>query len=160
MILDRMKKRSQLTTTSAASNMFRYRLTVSFSDTDAAGVVYFARIFDLAHRAYEAMLAAWRIPLRGILDQAVYALPIVSAAGEFKQPLRVGDELEIAVSVQRLAQRSFALHYSIVVPAQQTAAPAALLTTEHVAIDRLEGHVIPLPREVRAALEGVSGELS
>jgi hypothetical protein len=39
---------------------FSYVRTVRLADTDAAGVVYFARTLSICHEAYEAALAAAR----------------------------------------------------------------------------------------------------
>ncbi|MBD2021122.1 1,4-dihydroxy-2-naphthoyl-CoA hydrolase, partial [Leptolyngbya sp. FACHB-36] len=43
---------------------FVYSRTVRFSDTDAAGVVYFASALSICHEAYEASLAAVGVDLR------------------------------------------------------------------------------------------------
>jgi 1,4-dihydroxy-2-naphthoyl-CoA hydrolase len=152
MIPDQMEKGSQVST-AEAGKAFVHRTAVSFSDTDAGGVVFFAKLFDLAHRAYEATLVAWRLPLRQILDAGTYALPIVSAAGEFKLPLRVGDELQIGVTVERIAERSFGIRYEIARSNDEGTVVAAVVKTQHVAIDREEGRPILLPAEVRSALE-------
>jgi len=42
------------------SRYYEYRLTIRLDDTDAAGVLYFARLFRHAHLAYEALLDKMR----------------------------------------------------------------------------------------------------
>ena len=50
---------------SARSHVARTRVVLA--DTDAAGVVYFSRVFDLAHRCYEQMMEARGLPLQRVL---------------------------------------------------------------------------------------------
>ena len=43
---------------------FAYSRTIHFADTDAAGVVYFARYLSICHEAYEEALAAAGIDMK------------------------------------------------------------------------------------------------
>ena len=45
--------------------MIYYR-TVHFSDTDAAGVIYFASLLSVCHEAYENSLKSSRIDLKNL----------------------------------------------------------------------------------------------
>ena len=62
---------------------FRYERTVRLADTDAAGVVYFARVLSICHEAYEASLAAAGVPLASWIRKGTIALPIVHAHADF-----------------------------------------------------------------------------
>ncbi len=70
-----------------------------FGDTDPYGVVYFASFFRYAHQALEDFLRdlghepgeLFRNPDRNL------GMPVVAAGGEFRRPLRYGDEVEVRV---------------------------------------------------------------
>jgi YbgC/YbaW family acyl-CoA thioester hydrolase len=128
--------------------MFILRKIICLHDTDAAGRVYFANQFRLAHEAYEGFLAALGFPLADLLQSARFGLPIVHAEADYKAPLSVGDELDIAVKPLRVGVTSFTL-LSRITRAGRT---VGRVTTVHVAVDAKRGTKRPLPARLRAAL--------
>ena len=60
-------------------------------DTGAAGRLYFANQFRLAHEAYEAFMASLGFPIGDILKAGRFGLPIVRAEADYKAALSVGD---------------------------------------------------------------------
>ena len=134
---------------SARSHVARTRVVLA--DTDAAGVVYFSRVFDLAHRCYEEMMEARGLPLQQVLATGRYALPIVAARAELRSPMRLGDQLEVQLDVTEIGERSYRLTYAL--RSMQTPDRlAAEVATTHVAVDLATGKAMPLPAEVAAAL--------
>ena len=129
------------------------RIRVVLADTDAAGVVYFSRAFDLAHRCYEDMMEARGLPLKDVLATGRYALPIVAASAELSRPMRLGEELDVEVQTEEVGERSYRLAYRLRGPQTSERLGAAVATT-HVAVDLATGKVMPLPAEVRAVLDG------
>ena len=132
------------------------RTTVVMADTDAAGVVYFSRVFDIAHRCYEEMMAERGLPLQEVLATGRYALPIVAAGAEIGSPIRLGDRLDVELEVAEIGYRSYRLTFQL----RGSATPdrvGASVTTSHVAVDISTGRAMPLPDEVVAALRDTSG---
>ena len=83
------------------------------SDTDAAGVVYFAKGLEICHQAYEESLAAAGISLKQMLLEKTLALPIVRAEIDFMRPLFCGDELQVNLTASLISSNEFAIAYHI-----------------------------------------------
>ena len=83
------------------------------SDTDAAGVVYFAKGLEICHQAYEESLAAAGISLKQMLLEKTLALPIVRAEIDFMRPLFCGDELQVSLTASLISSNEFAIAYQI-----------------------------------------------
>lgn len=91
---------------------FNYRRRVYLADTDAAGVVYFARGLEICHEAYEESLAAIGIELKQIIEQKI-AIPIVRAEIDFLRPIFCGDKLQVSLDVSQINDSEFAIAYRI-----------------------------------------------
>ncbi|NEP01987.1 MAG: acyl-CoA thioesterase [Symploca sp. SIO2E9] len=114
--------------------LFTHNYTVRFSDTDAAGVVYFANVLVMCHEAYEESLAAAGINLKEFFTNSSTAVPIVHAEVDFFRPMFCGDELLIRLVPQHLSDNEFEVNYQIVAvsfPGQKL----AKANTKHVCIN-------------------------
>lgn len=92
---------------------FSYSRRVYLGDTDAAGVVYFARGMEICHEAYEDSLASAGVSIKQMLQSGKVALPITHAEIDFLRPLVCGDLLNIILSADRVNKSEFAIAYSI-----------------------------------------------
>jgi 4-hydroxybenzoyl-CoA thioesterase len=90
---------------------FRTTIKVRFSDEDHARIVYYPRFFHFFHVAFEDFFESEGVPYRVCLDEGV-GWPAVHAESDFESPVRFGDELEIAVDVERLGRTSATFRYS------------------------------------------------
>ena len=126
----------------------RFETTIRLPHTDAAGVVFYARYFDLVHLAFEDFLDAIGQPLQPDLHASRIGYPLVHAEADFKQSLRMGDRIAIEVHVSDLRERSFALDYLIT--CQGMAVSAA--RTIHAALDVPTKARVALPDGLRVAL--------
>ncbi len=68
-----------------------YTHAVRFSEVDGAGIVFFSRVFEIAHAAYEAWLSEGGAPLAVVLAAADWVLPLVRAEADYHAPMRLGD---------------------------------------------------------------------
>lgn len=123
---------------------FSHHRTVRLADTDAAGVVYFARTLSLCHEAYEESLAAAGISLHDFLGAAGVVVPIAKSEADYLRPLRVGDKLRISVAPTQLSENAFALRFEIfkLAPVEKV---AARVRTEHVCTAPAKRERAPLP---------------
>lgn len=112
---------------------FVYPSTVRFAEVDGASIAYFSRIFEHCHAAYEEMLAASGLPLRGILEREDWVLPLVHAEADFRRPLRLGDRLSVELRLERLGGSSATFAYRLVGEAGDLRAEARLV---HAFIDK------------------------
>ncbi|MCB9745967.1 MAG: acyl-CoA thioesterase [Alphaproteobacteria bacterium] len=93
---------------------YAHAFTVTFSEVDAAGIVFFSRTFEYCHAAYEAALAAGGLPLARILSEQDWVLPLVRAEADFKRPMRLGEALTVQVRLGELGDSSATLDFRIV----------------------------------------------
>lgn len=121
-----------------------YYRTVRLSDTDAAGVVYFARLLSICHEAYEASLAENGIELKAFFRDPATAIPIVHGSADFFRPLFCGDRLAVEMAPQRLNEGEFEVVYEIF---GTPASPPCLARakTRHACIDPASRRRVPLP---------------
>jgi len=149
--------------------MFSHEFTVKLRDTDAAGVVFFAAYFTIAHDVYELALEELGEPLGAWLREL--PMPLVKSEASYLSPLRHGERARVDLGVQRVGGSSFELRYEVWVspsrssrwsmsdaPLVASEAPptwrkACELKTIHVAIDPQHGRSVPLPLQLREALE-------
>ena len=132
--------------------MHVFERRIRLQHTDGAGVVFFARFFELAHEAYEDMLDAIGHPFPGDLAGEPVLYPIVHATSDYRAMLRLGDLLRIEVTVAKVKSRSFVLTYRFVNPAGEE---AAALETVHVAVDKATGRSTGIPDALADALRAV-----
>ena len=132
--------------------MFETTTTVRVHDTDAAGVVFFANYFRIAHTAYEAFMASVGCGIDKIIEQSHFLLPVVHAEADYKKGLSLGEELTIAMKAE-VRTRSFAISYRIT---DVQGNVAAELQTVHASINNKTKKIIPLPEEIKKGLETIS----
>jgi len=131
---------------------FSYSRTVHFPDTDAAGVVFFARYLSICHEAYEEALAAAGVPLATFFADHGVVVPVAKSEATYLRPLACGDKLRIDVTPVALSENSYEINYVI----WKTGAAdkrAAVVRTEHVCISSATRERLPLPAPVAAWIQ-------
>jgi len=92
---------------------FEYRTRVRFADVDHAGVVYFSRIYEYCHAAFEEMLRAADLPLEGLLGKVGWGMPLVHSEADYHRPLRLGEEITIEVAVSERTERRVSFAFRV-----------------------------------------------
>lgn len=128
---------------------FTYNRTVRFSDTDAAGVVYFANVLSICHEAYEASLETSGINIKDFFSNTSVAFPIVHADVDFFRPMFCGDKLIISLIPQKVGVDKFEIAYEIVVDDVML----AKAVTRHVCIEVSSRNKTELSGEIVKWLE-------
>ncbi|MCX6937809.1 MAG: thioesterase family protein [Verrucomicrobia bacterium] len=131
---------------------FSYARTIHFPDTDAAGVVFFARYLSICHEAYEEALAAAGIPLATFFADHGVVIPIAKSEASYLRPLLCGDKIRVDLTATRLTENSFALDY-VLWKTGTADKRAAVARTEHVCISSTTRERQPLPPAISAWLE-------
>ncbi len=137
--------------------MYTCESTIRLGQTDAAGVMFFARYFDLAHVAFEEFMASIGHALKPELHTSTIAFPLVHVEADYRQPLRMGDDVEVDVSVARVSAGSFTLAYLIRRVRSQhnpeaREVPVASITTVHASADVPSKSAVRLPETLSKAL--------
>jgi len=122
---------------------------VHFSETDPAGILFFSRVFEICHHAFEAFLAERGFPLARVLTDVDWLLPLVHAEADFAAPIRLGDTIAVDVKVERMSAGSITFTFAL---ATKERGPVATVRHVHAAIDRGTWKPRKLPDEVRTHL--------
>lgn len=147
--------------------MFSHEFNVKLRHTDAAGVVFFASYFTIAHDVYELALDSVGESLSTWLSTV--PMPLVKSEALYKGPLKHGERARVDLGVERMGRSSFELKYVFWVLPQSarwaseqasdvqhktdTWLQACELKTVHVAIDPKRGESIDLPPKMMKALD-------
>ncbi len=126
--------------------MTRHRVTVRLHHTDAAGVLFYGRLFELVQEAFEEALRAGGLPLADLLRGGGFGLRVVHAEADYAAPVRVGDSLDVRLSFEA-GDRSLRVNAEIADGAGRTVGAAHVV---HAAVDWATGAAVPLPDAVRA----------
>jgi 1,4-dihydroxy-2-naphthoyl-CoA hydrolase len=132
---------------------FAYLRTIHFSDTDAAGVVFFANTLALCHEAYEESLSAAGIELHAFFSAKSLIVPIGKTEAEYLRPLAVGDKVRVEVTPAALTENSYEVRYEVIKLGPKEKA-AARIRTEHVCLDAASRKRTPLPPDLAAWVRG------
>jgi 1,4-dihydroxy-2-naphthoyl-CoA hydrolase len=132
---------------------FTYQRTIHFSDTDAAGVVFFANTLSLCHEAYEESLGAAGIELHAFFSAQSLIVPISKTEAEYLRPLAVGDKVRVAVTPHALTENSYEVRFDVS-KLGATEKAAARIRTEHVCLDAASRKRTPLPPALAAWVRG------
>lgn len=126
--------------------------TVRFQDVDAAGIVFFARVFDLFHDAFVAALRDGGVRLEDVLRAREWGAPLVHAEADYARPLAFADEIVTEVTLDSVGGTSITVRHVV----RRGDVVCASGLTKHVFIDRATGRPRPVPAEVVAALGPVT----
>ncbi len=130
--------------------MFVAKNKVRMHDTDMAGILYFPRQFRFAHDALEDFVESEGYSFHQVFHEEKFVFVIVHCESDYYIPLKVGDQLNIHVSVERIGASSFTMCYEIY-KADHTHAGSA--KTIHVTLDRESRTKIPIPPVLKNTLE-------
>ncbi len=128
---------------------FVYKLPVRFHELDPAGIVFFARIFQYAHDAYEAWMREIGFPLHIPMAERGYALPLAHAEADFRAPIGPGQEIVIELAAASVGKTSYTLASRLKTP-QGTL--LASVTTVHVCVDAASRRPRALPPSLAEAV--------
>lgn len=133
--------------------MFETNATIELHHTDAAGAVFFADYFVIAHSAYERFMSSIGFALDQILSRFAFVLPIVHAEADYRRPLSLGDQLSIGLGIEAGNSAFTASYYFKDVRGEVV----AVLKTVHACVDKKTGKKRPLPPDLKDALTGMDG---
>jgi len=90
-----------------------FALTVYFEDTDAAGVVYYANYLKFMERARSDMIRAVGVDQNAMLRGDGSAYYVAHVDIHYRRPARLGDDLRIISTVQRVRASSVHIHQRV-----------------------------------------------
>ena len=130
---------------------FRTTLPARFQDVDAAGVLFFGRIFDYAHMAYEELIATSGFDRVRYFSGGDFLVPIAHAEADYKKPILHGERVTITIDVTRVGRASVTLRYTVTGPDGDL---RASVLTVHAFVARATMKPIPIPEPLRGFFLG------
>jgi acyl-CoA thioester hydrolase len=132
---------------------FRYSRRVQFSETDLAGIAHFSAYFRFLEEAEHAL---WRAAGLSIgAAEKTGGWPRVSAAFDYKSPLRFEDEFDVIVRIAEMTRRS--IRYGFTITCGDVLVGTGTMTAVCTKKDDGQLQAIDLPTDVverlRAAVE-------
>ncbi|HSC85651.1 MAG TPA: thioesterase family protein [Polyangiaceae bacterium] len=135
----------------STTSLFADEIQVRFQDVDAAGVAYFARVFDYLHAAYEGLLESVGEPLPAVLAERRWAAPLRHAELDYFLPLRFGDRLTVHVALAHVEPTEITFGYRL---EDAEGRVAAVGQTVHTFVDPKTWQRCELPSALRRVLSG------
>ena len=131
-------------------SLWRTNVTIRFGDCDAAGIVYTPVYFDIFNRVIEA----WHIERLGldyyaIIGERKIGLGYGHASADFFEPSMMGDELSVAVALERIGRASFGLTLHVMKGEDEALRGRLVIVTTSLT----EHKAIPIPVDILVALE-------
>jgi YbgC/YbaW family acyl-CoA thioester hydrolase len=139
----------------AAPAGFHHRILVRFQDVDAAGIIFFARLFEYFHDAYVAFLAHHGVSLAAVMRAGTWAAPLTHADADFLNPCRFGDALD--VGPVRAVWHGSRVEIGHRVAFAEGGKIVAVGRTTHMLVDRKTFQRIPPPADLAAAMATLPG---
>ena len=130
--------------------MYVYQHKIKLHETDAAGLLFFSRQFQIIHDAYESLLETLGFGFAELIRGKDFFLPIVHAEADYKKPLFVGDLIEINVFVETIGATSFTFSYKLLNTKQEIIGTAR---TVHVTMDKKTSKKIDIPSDMREKIQ-------
>lgn len=133
---------------SYAMAVYEKEITIRLSHTDAVGIMFFARLFDISDDILEGMLEDCGIPMGEAIQSSVVT-PVVHAEADYKIPLTVGDKVKILGVVEHFGHTSLTWKFTFLHPRGGEAATVKIV---QVSIHKITRMKVPLPDRLRESL--------
>jgi 1,4-dihydroxy-2-naphthoyl-CoA hydrolase len=91
--------------------MFIYDTKIRLHHTDAANLIFYSKLFNLAYECYEDFLEINDFSIPKILDEKKILVPVVHAEADYIKPIKIGDKIKIQMSLNKLGNSSYTLIY-------------------------------------------------
>ncbi|MDC1067934.1 thioesterase family protein [Candidatus Kapabacteria bacterium] len=131
--------------------MFSYKRPIRLNDTDPAGVIFFARVYDIAHEAFESLLESFEYPIAEIINKSEIIYPLVSSSAKYKAPLRLGDKIDVKLQLDSITNSSFTIEYIFI----KNGESCTSVSTTHVSISKKSWEKVGIPEFFRKNLQSL-----
>ncbi len=92
---------------------YDYDFTIRFAHVDSAGIAFFSRVYEICHEAFESLLTEAGLPLGFVINDQGWAMPVVHSEANYKAPMRLGDQVLVRASIERLGNSSVTFAYDV-----------------------------------------------
>ncbi len=131
-----------------ARMLFAHTHVVRFAEVDPAGILFFSRVAEHCHAAYEAFVAAAGLSIPAYFGGSSWKAPIVRWEVDYHAPSRLGEALTVGIEAVELGRSSLVFSFRVVGPDDRLRS-AARMVAVCVEGDPFQARLIP--EEVVAA---------
>jgi acyl-CoA thioesterase FadM len=124
--------------------MYKSEIKVKFSDCDAGGRIFFARIFDYAHQIFEEFIHE-KCGGYNFFASPDFAVPIIKSTATFHKPILMHSNLSVQLNFSEIKTHSFSVSYSF----EMDGILFAEVETVHVFVNKTDGRKTEIPAEIK-----------
>ena len=128
--------------------MYKFEKTINFYDCDPAGILFYARIYELTHAAYEGLVDSFNLK-EDYWANDDYVVPIIHSEAKYHKPITYGQVITVEVSVTQIKTSSFELQYDC---KNENGEVCVAVKTVHVLIDKITWKKNPLNESMKKGL--------
>ena len=128
--------------------MFTSKRKINFYDCDPAGILFYAKIYELCHSVYEEMIQSFVLK-ENYWTNDDYVVPIIHSEANYKKPLVYNSFVEIELSVSSISSSAFKLAYSC---KNENGELSVEVITTHVFVDKKTWKKKQIKDDVRVGL--------
>jgi len=130
--------------------MFISKRKINFYDCDPAGILFYAKIYELCHSVYEEMIQSFKLEDNYWVNDD-YVVPIIHSEATYHKPLVYNSFVEIELSVASISSSAFKFSYAC---KNEVGDLCVEVKTTHVFVDKKIWKKKSIKDDVRIALEG------
>lgn len=137
--------------TEASPAEFRRPRMIRFSDCDPAGIVFYPQYFVMLNGLVEDWVSeGLGIDYHALISERRIGLPTVRLEADFRAVSRMGDQVTLGLSVERLGSRSMSLVLRCFEP---NSGELRMQVKQVLVTTSLESHrAVEIPQDLRAAI--------
>lgn len=128
---------------------FSEHIVVRLAHTDAAGVIFYPKLFEIEQELFERWLELGGFSVRAMLDGRLNPTPIVHCDADYLRPVRTGDRLTARLMGVEIGRSGYTFVWNFLLDGEV----ALRAKVKRVAIDLEAGASTELPEAFRAWLE-------
>lgn len=91
--------------------MFKSKRKINFYDCDPAGILFYAKIYELCHSVYEEMIQSFNLSENYWINDD-YVVPIIHSEAIYNKPLLYNSFVEIELAVTSISSSAFKFSYN------------------------------------------------
>ncbi|MBN8217545.1 MAG: acyl-CoA thioesterase [Spirochaetes bacterium] len=127
-------------------------VVVRMHHTDAAGILFFGKLFELADEVLEEAMEHCGLPPGEALRRGSELTPVVHAEGDYKRPMFLGSRLTARARIEAFGNTSLRWRIDFVEAGGEVAATVGLV---QVLVSRKNGRKLSLSKEIREKLGAI-----
>ena len=128
--------------------MFQTKRVIEFSMCDNAGVLFFSRVFELFHSAYEEFIQISTLE-NDYFNSKEFAVPLINIEANFKLPIKLHETVNIFIEVTGIKNSSFELTTHLSDDSEIT---KAIVKSVHIFVDKNDFSKREMPSEFQQLL--------